>query len=258
MLCEWLGVEPKITDAVDSLAVMAPLAPMPSIVLSGSELQAFGTQWQANGQRLSRTPPYSSIQLGQFLNSAIAGPLAVMLGGIPVVAPESSTSLLPPQSNCIEQGDIRIIGGIRPQNFDVGYRPDGVRFAFDGKTLNDLDSVRKNYQNMINDLATEAATVHTRFPYAVVAFVVAVPSPALVEPQRSALVRSLDVLNRRAAVTEQAHLAEAVSLVVWNPETGHVEGGVPSPDSSVRIEQFSSRVQQAYFSRYLGLPPHDD
>jgi len=48
----------------------------------------------------------------------------------------------------------------------VGYRPDGLRFAFDSKTLNDKKSIGKNWQNMINDLATEATTVHSRFPYA--------------------------------------------------------------------------------------------
>ncbi|MDP2935994.1 MAG: hypothetical protein Q8O86_05835, partial [Dehalococcoidia bacterium] len=72
----------------------------------------------------------------------------------------------------MEVGPVHIVGGVRPQNFDVGYRPDGVRFAFDSKTINDLDSVRKNWQNMVNDLATEATTVHSRFPYAVVAFMV--------------------------------------------------------------------------------------
>ena len=26
---------------------------------------------------------------------------------------------------------VRVVGGIRPQNYDVGYRPDGVRFVHD-------------------------------------------------------------------------------------------------------------------------------
>jgi len=32
----------------------------------------------------------------------------------------------------------------------VGYRPDGIRFAFDSKTLNDQESIAKNWQNMIS------------------------------------------------------------------------------------------------------------
>lgn len=235
---------------------MPLLAPMPQVLLSVEELLAFGTQWAANGQRLSRTPPYSSMQLGNLANAAVASALATMLGGLQVLPPLNANSLLPPNPDCVELGEIRIIGGIRPQNFDVGYRPDGVRFAFDSKTLNDLKSVGKNYQNMINDLATEAATVHTRFPCAVVAFMVVIPSPCLVEPQRSALIGRLEGLNRRTNIDEPAHLAEAMALVAWNPATGLVDPASLAIGSSVRIEAFSNRVQEAYFSRYQGMPPH--
>jgi hypothetical protein len=235
---------------------MAILAPMPQVNLPTNELQAFGTQWTANGGRLSRTPPYSSLQLGTLANTTVATALATMLGGIPIVAPINSNALLPPHADSVELGEIRIVGGVRPQNFDVGYRPDGVRFALDSKTLNDLKSVGKNYQNMINDLATEAATVHTRFPYAVVGFLVVVPAPCLVEPQRSALTGRLEGLNRRVNVGDPSHLAESIALVVWDPATGLIDPAFPKKGSSVRIDVFSSRVQDAYFNRYQGLPPH--
>jgi hypothetical protein len=161
-----------------------------------------------------------------------------------------------PQADCVEVGNTRTIGGVRPQNFDVCYRPDGVRFAFDSKTLNDLDSVGKNYQNMINDLATEATTIHIRFPYGVVAFVVIIPEPCLVSPQREALIGTLDRLARTMNVTNHAHLAEAISLVIWDPSTGEISSQVPAEESRLRIENFSSHVQAAYFARYEGLPPH--
>lgn len=237
---------------------MPPLAPMPAVELLPALLQPFGTQWTANGGCLLRTQPNSSIQLGVAVNGSVAHPLSVMLGGIHVVPPINGNSLLPPQPDCVEVGNIRIIGGIRPQNFDVGYRPDGVRFAFDSKTLNDRESLGKNYQNMINDLATEAATVHTRFPYAIVAFMVVVPSPCLVDPQRSALIRSLEVLARRTAVGDEAHLAESIALVVWDPGTGTIDENVPGANSSVKLSIFSERIQTAYFLRYQGLPPHID
>lgn len=235
---------------------MAILAPMPKVVLPTNDLLAFGTQWTANGMRLSRTPPYSSMQLGNLANSAVATALSTMLGGIQVTAPINSNSLLPPGPDSVELGEIRIVGGLRPQNFDVGYRPDGVRFALDSKTLNDLKSVGKNYQNMINDLATEAATVHTRFPYAVVAFMVVIPTVCLVEPQRSALIGRLEGLNRRIDVGDPAHLAESIALVLWDPATGLVDPALPRNGSSVRLDVFSNRIQEAYFNRYQGLPPH--
>lgn len=142
---------------------MPPLTLMPALAIDPADLLRFGARWQANGNALSRTPPESSNQLGQLFNDAVGRSLAAMLGGVPIVKP-SSKALMPTSNNCVEVGDVRIVGGIRPQNFDVGYRPDGVRFVLDSKTLNDTKSVGKNYQNMINDLATEATTVHIRFP----------------------------------------------------------------------------------------------
>lgn len=235
---------------------MALLVPMPEINVSSERLKQFGEKWTANGGSLSRTPPFSSSQLGRLFDEAVARALATMLGGIPVVPPLSAKALVAPQADCVEVGDTRTIGGVRSQNFDVCYRPDGVRFAFDGKTLNDLASVRKNYQNMINDLATEATTIHTRFPYAVVAFIVVVPEPCLVNPQRAVLISTLDRLARRVNVTNNAHLAEAISLVIWNPETGQIIPEAPAAGSRLRIELFSQAIQAAYFSRYEGFDPH--
>jgi hypothetical protein len=184
-----------------------------------------------------------------------------MLGGLPIVTP-SANSLTPSpppagsrHSDVVEVGPVRIIGGVRPQNFDVGYRPDGVRFAFDSKTLNDRDSIRKNWQNMINDLATEATTVHSRFPHAVVGFLVALPEPVVEPAQRSAIVETLERLARRTSVEGPDYMAEAIALVLWNPD-GSIDPNIPAPNSPLRYERFSEQVEAAYVSRYKGLPPH--
>lgn len=133
---------------------------------------------------------------------------------------------------------------------------DGVRAVFDSKTLNDAKSVGKNYQNMINDLATEAATVHSRFPYAIVGFLVAIPRPCLNETQQSALTGTLERLGGRIRVDEPDHLAEAIALVVWEPSNGSITPGLPEPNSLLRIESFSEQIERAYGSRYKRLPPH--
>ena len=65
-----------------------------------------------------------------------------MLGGITIDNASNSNSLLPAYADCVEVGPVRVVGGVRSQNFDVGYRPDGVRFAFDSKILNDKKSLR--------------------------------------------------------------------------------------------------------------------
>lgn len=235
---------------------MPPLQTMPTAVADPTELSAFGAQWIANGEKLSRSQPYSSIQLGDFFDQTIAAPLATMLGGIPVLAPINRNALLPPQPDCVEAGEVRIIGGVRPQNFDVGYRPDGVRFAFDSKTLNDGDSIRKNYQNMINDLATEATTIHSRFPSALACFLVAVPQPALHQPQADALVGTLERLSGRVGVEEPEHMAEAIAFCVWDPTTGQLDNTVMDPGSPLRLDRFSEQVEARYRERFKGLPPH--
>ena len=234
---------------------MAKLVTMPLLAFSQSDLAPYGTTWTANGGSLSRTPPQSSGELGRVFDMSVGTTLATMLGGIPIVTPNAN-SLTPAQADCVEVGPVRIIGGVRPQNFDVGYRPDGVRFAFDSKTLNDSKSVGKNWQNMINDLATEATTVHSRFPHAVVAFMVIVPEPCLQEPQRSAMIETLERLARRQRIEDSDFMAEAISLIVWNPTDGSIHPDVPSPSSPLRVERFSIQVETAYVSRYKGLPPH--
>lgn len=230
---------------------------MPPVTIAQADLARFGQRWTALGGSLSRTPPESSAQLGELFDKAVAQALATMLGGVDIVKPKGR-ALIPSQPDCVEQGPVLVIGGVRSQQFDVGYRPDAVRFVFDSKTLNDTDSIGKNWQNMVNDLGTEATTVHSRFPYAVVAFMVILPGPALMSAQESAIIGTLERLSGRFGVGEPAHIAEVISLVVWDPATGMIDPDVPDPSSSLRFEKFSQQVQRAYSSRYQGLRPHVD
>jgi hypothetical protein len=196
------------------------------------------------------------MDFGNLLDSAVGTSLAVMLGGVSIEVPNQN-QLQPSLPDCVEVGPVRIVGGVRPQNFDVGYRPDGVRVAFDSKTLNDNSSVGKNWQNMINDLATEATTVHSRFPSAVVGFFVAIPLPCMpASPRTNSIVGTLTRLGGRVLVDEPAHRAEALSLVVWDPATGNIDPNLPDPASPLRIERFSEDMEHAYHDRFQGLPPH--
>ncbi len=225
---------------------------MPPIELPVTEFTAFGQKW-LTAAKFSKK---DGMDFGTLIDAAVGAALSAMLGDIPIVVPAAS-QLQPSQPDCVEVGPVRIVGGVRPQNFDVGYRPDGVRIAFDSKTLNDHDSVGKNWQNMINDLATEATTVHSRFPSAVVSFVVAIPTPCLPAGSRTnAIIGTLTRLGGRALVDEPNHRAEAMSLVSWDPITGQVDPNLPSPDSPLRIERFSADVYNAYHARFQGLPPH--
>ncbi|UKN42066.1 hypothetical protein [Mycobacterium lepromatosis] len=231
---------------------MAVLQPMPGINLPTDELTTFGRKWLVS----SKFSKKDGMDFGTLIDVAVGGALSVMLGNIPVVVPTAS-QLQPSQPDCVEVGPVRIVGGVRPQNFDVGYRPDGTRIAFDSKTLNDHDSVGKNWQNMINDLATEATTVHSRFPSAVVGFMVAIPTPCLAPGARTnAIIGTLARLGNRELVDEPNHRAEAMSLVSWDPVTGRIDPNLPDPQSLLRIERFSTDMYRSYQARFQGLPPH--
>jgi len=110
---------------------------------------------------------------------------------------------------------------------------------------------------MVNDLATEASTVHTRFPYCIVAFVVILPRPALQAAQERALIRTLERLGSRGDELDQNHLAEAISLCVWDPDSGTIDPNSPPKDSILRIETMPDRIYPAYLDRYKNLPPHE-
>lgn len=237
---------------------------MPPLVIPQVELAAWGKLWldSVNPETGKPKEPGSfdrkqGVNFASFIDMAFGRALAKMLGDIPVQKPNNN-SLLPPMRDCVEVGNVRIIGGIRPQNYDAAYRPDGPRVVFDSKTLNEAASIRKNWQNMINDLATEATTVHTRFPYAIVAFLVVIPQPALAAKQQFDITRTLERLGARRDVLDQAHLAEVISLVIWDPKDGSISQEIPPSESVLRIERFSDLLFPHYLNRYKGLPPHSD
>lgn len=237
---------------------------MPELSISEEELKRWGDLWlgNKNPETGKAKEPFSfdrqqGVNFAFFIDLAFGQALATALGGVPVVKP-NGYSLLPAEDDCVEVGAVRVIGGVRPQNYDAAYRPDGPRVVFDSKTLNEEKSVGKNWQNMINDLATEATTIHTRFPYAVVSFIVVVPKPALGAKQEFDIIRTLERLGSRKDVLDQAHLAEVISFVVWDPKTGTVEKNTPNLKSPLRIETFSDTLFPHYLNRYKGLPPHSE
>lgn len=198
------------------------------------------------------------MDFGKAIDPFVANALAVMLGNLPALSPANRNKLLPPMDDCVEIGDTRLVGGIRTQNYDIMYRPDGVRIAYDSKTLNDQSSMGKNWHNMINDLASEATTVHTRFPYALALFLVLIPKDIFTGRQTGEIIRTLERLNGRESIREEDYKAESIALAIWiwNPHTGEVDGFLPNPESSLRIEKYAKRIEKMYSDRYAGLPPH--
>lgn len=251
---------------------MAKLKRMPPLIFDTAKMKKWGEIWLSTEGSQDKKTGTSTVKkercfdkkqqidfTKEIIDRPIAHCLARMLGGIPVRTPEKISSLLPPSDcpNCVEVGDTTVVGGIRTQRFDIAYRPDGIRIAYDSKTLNGESSTGKNWNNMINDLASEATTVHTRFPYALSLFIVVLPSPVLSERRATTLIRTLERMNLRTSETGENNKAESIALVVWDPETGEIDDNIPKRDSSLRYEQFLSRVEEIYSSRYDCMPPHE-
>lgn len=228
------------------------LQAMPVLAVPTATLKPWGDKWTVK----STFSKKEGMDFGKVFDDVVSKALAEMLGDIPICVPHQKR-LIPADANAVEIGPVRMVGGVRAQNFDVGYRPDGVRFAFDSKTLNNSKSMGKNYQNMVNDLATEATTVHSRFPYAVAAFMVVIPSCCVNDRNREAIINTLERLSGRASPIDLAHLAEVMTLVFWDPATGEIDPNWPAKTSPLRIEKFSAAVEEVYVKRYKGLPPHD-
>lgn len=254
---------------------MASMQRIPEVVFDAELLKKWGATWRApkrNPTKEEKKKPNCPAKIGDCFNKkqgmdfgkevidpVVAKSLAIMLGDIPVVKPTNSDALLPPTKhpNCVEMGDTKVVGGVRAQNFDIAYRPDGIRIAYDSKTLNDAGSVKKNWNNMINDLAAEATTLHTRFPYALALFFIVIPKPALHANQAQDIIRTLERMNCRESVLGENHKAESIAMVVWDPDTGEIDPTYPGKDSNLRLEKFAKRIEEVYLSRYKGLPPHE-
>jgi len=242
------------------------LLEMPRISIPQATLAQWGALWlgvsgsaRADGSPQQKRPKSfdkkQGMEFGRVFDDAFGAALAKMLGDISVVRPNAN-ALTPTEPDCVEVGTARVIGGIRPQNYDVAYRPDGPRVVFDSKTLNDGSSIRKNWQNMINDLASEAATVHIRFPFCIVAFIVVMPAPAVRSTQLRVIVNTLERLGSRKDELDQHYLAEAISLVLWNPGNGEIEEGALAQGSRLHLDEMSKQIKTAYVDRYQHLPPH--
>src|SRR5262245_50318460 len=122
---------------------------MPPLNISAPRLKVWGRRWLSTSYK-ARKPPapgrppvfvtpakaeksfdkYLGMRVGGVFDRAFGKALAQFLGNVPVLTPDDD-SLLPPHPNCVEVGKTRIVGGIRPQNYDAAYRPDGPRVAYD-------------------------------------------------------------------------------------------------------------------------------
>ena len=79
--------------------------------------------------------------------------------------------------------------------------------------------------------------------------------PAVHDRQLRAIASTLERLGSRKDELDQHHLAEAIALVLWEPDDGAV-ADLPARESPIHLCNLHRRVQSAYTDRYRHLPPH--
>ena len=241
--------------------------PAPPLKFHQEDMKAWGEIWRGKNpektgsawkeDRVDYFVKKDAMDFANYLDSTTAECLSQFLGGIPIQFAKQN-HLTPIDGRvCVELGEITICGGVRQQNFDVAFRPDGPRIIVDSKGLNATKSIQKNWQNMINDIATEATTVHLRYPYAITSFVIALPKQALRDSQRADIINTLERMAGRDLPHYPPSLSEIITLMIWDVDTGEVDPEYPHPDSPLRVEKFSEILERTYCSRYKGLLPHE-
>ena len=100
---------------------MAELKEMPEVRIAPETLVHWGALWRGSEPAPKGPNRFNKKQgmgFGRVFDEAFGRALASMLGDIPVVTP-SAKALTPAEADCVEVGTTRVIGGIRPQNYDI-------------------------------------------------------------------------------------------------------------------------------------------
>lgn len=155
-------------------------------------------------------------------------------------------------------GEHKVAGALRVVNADVSeyHELDGLRLAIEIKPVN--LAVGRALWNRFGDVRAFAVNIHLKFPFCVVGGVLVIPTyelttkgvkkstMPLIERTIGRLVRA----GRRRNESEAAHLLEGIGVIVYDPDTGRMDEGVPSVKSELRWERFVAQLAEAYDTRF--------
>lgn len=184
-------------------------------------------------------------------------------------------------------GERRVAGALRPVNADVSeiHPTDGLRLAVELKPVN--LAVGRAIWNRFGDVRTFAVNIHLKFPFCVVGGVLAVPtweevgtreadraaeeeadiaasgetdggnSVIASQPEwkstRHLIERAVTRLIRaggRRTEADAPHLLEAIAVVVYDPQSGHLDADLPPRGSGLRWDEFIAAMASAYDARF--------
>jgi hypothetical protein len=185
-------------------------------------------------------------------------------------------------------GERVVSGALRTVNADVSelHELDGLRLAIELKPVN--LAVGRAIWNRFGDIRTFAVNLHLRFPFAVVGGVLVIPTYELKKSSKdeeeadteeleeleldvaeeegdvaatagtrkdtTALIRR--AVNRlvraggRERDSDAPHLLEAISVVVYDPDTGQLHPDLPPPGCRLRWDEFVDDLVKSYEARF--------
>ena len=147
----------------------------------------------------------------------------------------------------------RFIGGWRSVGVDVhiGTREMGLILAVDPKHLRSMQSIRKNWKNMLNDLVAFSANFHSRFPMCVVGGVLGFEKSQATQEMLNEIYSILSHVAIRQKASDQHDLLEAFGLAVYECEPPRLSPSIPPPRHPLRCERAFDRIVELLIQRYI-------
>jgi hypothetical protein len=152
-------------------------------------------------------------------------------------------------------------GGLREVQADVSEMTptDGLTLAVELKPVH--LAVGRAIWNRFGDIRTFSVNIHLKFPFAVVGGVMTLPTRERVRSGNDEDWKSTTHLVERAVARlvraggrrtegDAPHLLEGIGVVVFDPEDGTVEAGLPPEGSGLRWDEFIASLAEAYEARF--------
>lgn len=164
----------------------------------------------------------------------------------------------------IHAGERTFSGALRRARLDVSeFHPlDGLRLAVELKPVN--LAVGRAIWNRFGDIRMTAVNVHLKFPFAVAAGLLTVPTYELKDGTGKTTVhlitRAIDRFERagsRVTESDAAHLLEAVGMVIYDPDSDELDPALPPTESPLRWDNFVASIVRSYDTRFGAAPSGD-
>jgi hypothetical protein len=158
-------------------------------------------------------------------------------------------------------GEKEVGGGLRSAKSDVTqFHPiDGVRLAVELKPVH--LAVGRAVWNRFGDVRVFAVNIHLKFPFALVAGALSVPTEERTASGDDSswkstrhlvtkLCRRLALAASRDLDSDPPHLLEAGTVIVFDHRTKALDPDLPEPGSGLRWDEFVDRLADLYRLRF--------